>query len=219
MKLRAVCLLGFLVSLALLPSPLLAGSIPGVSFTGVTENFSNGSFSLGYQFSTNTAINVTALGFYDATLTGGDVGLGNCDGCGKVGIYNSSGTLLVSGTATTSGTLIGDFYYVTVPTTNLAAGQTYYVVAETGNADYTWFTTGFSVNPNINFIQDAWVNGSSLTFPTNSDGFTASEGGGIFGANFEEGGAVSATPEPSSILLLGSSLLMAMGALKRKVLS
>jgi hypothetical protein len=219
MKLKAVCLLGFLLSLALLPSPVLAGSVTGVSFTGVTTNFTNGSWSLGYEFSTNTAINVTALGFYDATLTGGDVGLGNCDGCGKVGIYNSSGKLLVSGIATTSGTLVGDFYYVTVPTTTLAAGKNYYVVAETGNADYTYNTTGFTVDPHINYLQDAYVSSSSLAFPTLSDGYTAAEGGAWFGANFEESGAVSATPEPSSILLLGTSFLAAAGIMKRKIFS
>src|SRR6202021_3946845 len=106
--------------------------------------------SLGWQFTTNSAVDVTALGFYDASTTGGTQGLAGCVGCGEVGIYNSTGTLLVSGLVTTAGTQVGDFYYVNVPLTLLSPGQTYYVVAETGNAQYTWNTNGFSVNSDIN---------------------------------------------------------------------
>lgn len=196
-----------------------AADAPAVSFTGVTENSTDGSWSLGFEFSTNTAVNVTALGFYDAAQTGGSVGLGTCSGCGEVGIYNSSGTLLVSGLATTSDTLLGDFYYVPVAATPLAAGQNYYAVAETGNADYTWYTTGFGVNSNINFIQDAYVSGSSLAFPTSSDGYTAAEGGGYFGANFEETSGAIETPEPGSFVLFGSGVLGMAGMLRRKFLA
>jgi hypothetical protein len=174
MKRKVIYFLGLLVALAtVLPSEILADSTPSgtasaagssgaynsggaddpaVSFTGVTTNFSNGSWSLGWEFSTNTAINVSALGFYDATLSGGSVGLGNCSGCGEVGIYDSTGTLLVSGLVNTLGTQVGDFFYVSVPTTLLGAGQNYYVAAETGNADYTWNPTGFGVDPNINYL-------------------------------------------------------------------
>jgi len=179
--------------------------VEAVNFTGVTENTTNNSWSLGFQFTTNNAIDVTALGFYDANQTDGSVGLGNCTGCGEVGIYNSTGTLLVSAQVTTSGTLIGDFYFVPVATTLLAAGQTYYAVGETGNADYTWDTTGFSVDPNITYVTDAYVQSSVLAFPTGSDGLTQAGGGGYFGANFLESGA--ATPEPSSFWLLGTGLL------------
>jgi hypothetical protein len=179
----------------------LGADPPAVSFTGVTTNFTNGSWSIGFEFSTTTAIDVTALGFYDATLTGGSVGLGNCSGCGEVGIYNSSGTLLVSAQVTTAGTLVGDFYYVPIASTLLAAGQDYYAVGVTGNADYTYNTTGFGVASNINYVADAFVSSSTLAFPTASDGVTAGEGGAWFGANFEESSA-SAVPDPSSLLLL-----------------
>jgi hypothetical protein len=147
------------------------------------------------------AIDVSALGFFDATLTNsGDIGLGDCSGCGEVGIYNSAGSLLVSGLATTSGTKIGDFYYVSVATTLLAAGQDYYAVAETGNADYTFATNGFATSPDINYITDAYAFSSTLAFPDGSEG-----GGGFFGANFEETAAAT-VPEPSSLLLLATLL-------------
>ena len=173
----------------------------------MTTNFSNGSWSWGWEFSTNTTINVTALGFYDATLTGGSVGLGNCSGCGEVGIYDSTGTLLVSGLVNTSGTQVGDFFYVSVPTTllGLGAGQNYYVEAETGNADYTWNPTGFGVGPNINYMNGASIFSSTLAFPSVLDTSVT----GYFGANFQETAAVVATPEPSSLLLLATACLAA----------
>jgi hypothetical protein len=214
---KSFCFLAVLVGLAMVFPPGLLADVPAVSFTGVTTNYTDGSWSLGFEFSTNTAVNVTALGFYDAAQTGGSVGLGTCSGCGEVGIYNSTGTLLVSGLATTSGTLVGDFYYVPVATTLLAAGQDYYAVAETANADYTYFTTGFGVNSNINFIQDAFVSSTTLAFPTSSDGYTAADGGAWFGANFETSGSTE-IPEPGSFVLFGTGALGVAGMLRRKFL-
>jgi len=224
---KVIYFIGLLIALAtVLPSALLADSTPSgtastagssgaynsggaddpaVSFTGVTTNFTNGSWSLGWEFSTNTAINVSALGFYDATLSGGSVGLGNCSGCGEVGIYDSTGTLLVSGLVSTSGTQVGDFFYVSVPTTLLGAGQNYYVAAETGNADYTWNPTGFGVDSNINYLNGAYIFSSTLAFPSALDTSVT----GYFGANFQETAAVVATPEPSSLLLLAAGWLAA----------
>jgi Domain of unknown function (DUF4082)/PEP-CTERM motif len=176
---------------------------PAVGFTGVTTNRNTGNWSLGFQFTTTKALLVTALGFYDAVKTGGAQGLSGCTGCGAVGIFNSSGTLLGSTTVTTAGTVIGNFYYVAVTGIHLAVGQTYYAMAESGNADYTEKTTGFSVDPNINFIQDAFVSSATLAFPTQSNVDTVALGGGFFGANFLE---TVDTPEPSTFVLFGTAL-------------
>ncbi|MGD0437809.1 MAG: PEP-CTERM sorting domain-containing protein [Bryobacteraceae bacterium] len=226
MKFRPISFLGAVGLLAaFLPSSLSASSVQAISFTGVnssdTLNNGEGPYSLGFEFSTNTAIDVTALGFFDATLVNSSyLGLGNCSGCGEVGIYNSSGTLLVSTPTpvTTSDTQVGDFFYETIPTTSLAAGQDYYIVAETGNADYTADVnaTGYSVDPSIAYIQDEYVVSSSLAFPTLTDGATVTSG--IFGPNFEETSATSAVPEPSSVSLLAMGLgLVAFCATRKRL--
>ena len=106
-----------------------------ISFTGVSTNYTVGTWSLGFEFSPNTALEVTALGFYNADLTGGAVGLSNCTGCGEVGLYDSSGALLASGLVTSAGAQVGDFNYVNVPTTVLTAGH--HVLKY---ADVAWFT-------------------------------------------------------------------------------
>ena len=41
---------------------------PAISFTGTTVNGTTGAFSLGFEFTTNNAIDVSALGFYNASL-------------------------------------------------------------------------------------------------------------------------------------------------------
>ncbi|MGH8290652.1 MAG: PEP-CTERM sorting domain-containing protein [Steroidobacteraceae bacterium] len=222
---KYVVLLATLVVLAgVVPSPSMAGIMasdgvssagssgtyttggadpPAISFTGVTQNFTDGSWSLGFEFSPTTALDVSALGFYNANLTGGSVGLSNCTGCGEVGLYNSTGTLLVSGQVTSSGAQVGDFNYVSVPTTGLIAGQDYYLLAETGNADYTFDPNGLGINPDINWIGELETRGSSLTFTTNGE---ANEypGWGIYGPNVE---LSSSVPEPGSLMLIALGLV------------
>jgi hypothetical protein len=98
-----------------------------VSFTAadVTGNFSDGNNRVvGWEFTTNSAIIVTDLGFYDA----------NADGLVEshdIGLYTSGGTLLVSGTVLsgTAGTLDGLFRYVDVADTPLAANETFVIGA------------------------------------------------------------------------------------------
>jgi hypothetical protein len=206
MKRKSISFIAAIGLVAMIPSEVPAQVI---SFTGVGDVANpGGTFSLGFEFSSATSIDVTALGFFDAAQVdqsvGEYVGLADCTGCGEVGIYDSNGNLLVSTQVTTSGPLIGDFYYKSVASTLLTAGKDYYIAAEAANADYTYDTTGFSVNPSINFIEDAFVFSSTLAFPTSSSDITAAEGGAYFGPNFE---VAASAPEPASFVLLGAGLL------------
>jgi len=189
-----------ILALALLVGGLgQAKADPAMEFTGSVNDFTSGTFSLGWSFSTNTAVTVTALGFFDdSTLNPPGPGLSQPH---DVGIYDSSGNLLVSTTVLQTDPLIGHFRYDTITPYILPAGLTFTIAAETGNDNYTWDTTGFTVDASINFVQDEFVLSSSLAFPTESAGITGDQGGAWFGPDFTIG--ASAVPEPGSLTLAG----------------
>lgn len=203
MNWKRVRLLGLLVSLsALLSSAVLAGSIPAITISNTTgQSLSNPPFTLGWQFTTNQQISVTNLGIFDDSLDG-------LADSYQVGIWNSSGTLL--GTATVlsgrADPLVNQFRYAAVsggPIT-LAAGQTYEIGAlYSDGGDGLIFpdgATGFSSAPFITFDKSSYFIGGTLNYPTLTSGSSPSH----FGPNFE---AVAATPEPSSLILFGTSIL------------
>ncbi len=194
-----------LLALALMAAalPVQAGPMPGIEFSATTQDFTNGEWSLGYEFSTIKAVQVNALGFFDDSTVGGP-GLSQNH---AAGIYNAAGNLLVSTTITPASPLIGHFRYASIPGTTLPAGQTFFVVAETGVDRYTFRTVGLTVNPNIQFLEDAFISSPVLAFPTNSDGLTAADGGGFFGANFLL--TPVGVPEPAGLAMFGLASLVA----------
>jgi hypothetical protein len=196
----------------LLGAAHLRADIPALAFTSTSENFTNGAWSLGWSFTANTGLSVTALGYYNATLTGGAVGLGAGCNCGDVGIFNSTGNLLASAQVTSSDPVIGFFNYQAITPVDLAAGQTYYILAETGSSDYTWGVNGLTVIPNITFDSDAYISSPTLAFGTTSQGIGVAQGGGYFGPNFQA--STTSAPEPSSLLLFGTVSVATFGALR-----
>jgi len=189
-----------------------AVSVPGVTFTNTDYTFDSGFYSLGYEFTPNTNIYVTALGYYDR----GGNGLA---GPSQVGIFNQATTLLVSGASVTvptgtGGTLVGNgpegFYRYQTLTTPvlLTAGTTYRIAGETGSqTNYYAYQNyvGLAANPNIT-IGNGYYGSGSLTYPSNPSTYM---GGQIFaGGNFLFEVPVPA-PEPSSAMLLfgGASVL------------
>jgi Domain of unknown function (DUF4082)/PEP-CTERM motif len=148
--------------------------------------------TIGWQFTVNSPVSVSALGFFD-------VGLDGLAQSHQVGIWANTGTLLVSGTvsAGTSSTLDGSFRYVTVPGTILTPGTyrigAFYVAnsadLKPGNSE------SITTDPAISYIQPNYGLGS-FTFPNVLQGI----GNGLnhFGPNFE----LSPVPEPSTLVLL-----------------
>ena len=185
---------------ALMAGPAVAGV--AVDFNSVNTDFTNGNWSLGFEFTTNAPVNVTALGFYDDLKNG----LAERH---DVGIYDAVGNLLVSTQVTNADPLTSFFRFHNITPLNLPAYQNFYIMAVTGSENYTWGTNGFVVDPSITFGVDMYFSPANgvLTFPNKSDGLTQALGGGWFGPNF----MTSAVPLPPSVLLLGPGLLWLIG--------
>jgi len=203
--------------------PAAAASFTAVNFSVPEIDTTNGSWSLGFKFTTNKAVKVTALGFYDDLGNGFTQklidGIAINDAPHDVGIFDNSGSLLVKGTVKSEDSLDGLFRYTPVQSTVLQAGSAFFIAAVTGSQNYTFNPTGFSTNPNITFVSSAFRFSDKLIFPgsvptsggsgsgQNSDGNK-----GYFGPNFKAD-EVAAVPTPA---LLPGLIGLGIGALRKR---
>lgn len=133
----------------------------------------------GWRFTTNQAILVTDLGVFDSNLDG-------LSETHDVGIFDSTGTLLVSVTVPNGGTatLINQFRSVSIAPLLLAAGQTFQIGATYLNGSggtQIFFSNGMTVDPAITFDTGFASAGTGLVNPTSGDfNFRNS----FFGPNF-----------------------------------
>jgi len=190
--------------------PAVAASMNAIDFTVPGINSTNSQWSLGFQFTTNKTVNVTALGFYDDDQNG-------LTEAHEVGIFDDRGTLLVNVTVNPEASLDGFFRYTSVAPTVLQAGKTFFIAAATGAEKYTFNPTDFSVNPNITFVASAFRASTTLVFPGDtlaSSGdnpgrlITSDTNTGYFGPNFKADDVV-AVPTPAllpGLLSLGVSV-------------
>lgn len=185
-------------------SPVKAQT-PGYTITNTTSpnTLGNPPLTLGFQFTANQGLTVTALGLFDS----GQDGLVDSH---PIGIFNSSGTLLTS-TTLASGTanpLVNQFRYAGVAPLTLAAGQNYFIGAlYTTSNDPLIFprgATGFATNSSITFVNASFGSGGTLSFPSGNAGNSP----GYFGPNFLfTPGGPAAVPEPSQTAALGLGVL------------
>ncbi len=199
-----VILLAVLVASA---SFLYAGTL-GVTTSNDGVNANTGTWTLGYSFMVNSPITVTGLGVFDAGSDGLNVSH-------DVGLWDSSGNLLTWTTvpAGTVAPLNGYYRMEAISGVSLTAGSVYYVGSVNGIDNDGWLQDPSTLiaAPEITYLsrQYEFSNGS-LVFPDLAGSGTT----GYFGGNFEFGG--SSVPEPSSLLMLGSGVLAAASAFRRK---
>jgi len=193
-----------LATLALVIGAGQALAAPAVLVGNTTgDTLSNPPFTLGWAFTANSNITVTALGLFDSSQ----------DGLAErhaVGLWDSSGNLLAT-TILGAGAvepLTNQFRYSTLGSSvALTAGASYHIGAlfSTG-ADQVLFpgtTASFAAAGEINFDGATYGTGGALADPVNSFG-----GQGFFGPNFLFD-ATGTVPEPTSLLLVA----LAIGAL------
>ncbi len=188
-----------------------------VALTSVTGGLlaTSGSDQLyGWVFTVNAPITVTSLGVFD---NGGD-GLAISH---DVGIFNETTEALVGSTtvpAGTGGTLIDGFRYESVSPFSLIQGDSYVIVMTMpqGNTDYqTIEATSETTASQITYVTSAFDSSSTLVFPPTSG--NGSYAPGLFGPNFTFA-STAVTPEPTSIVLLGTGVLSMAGFARRRFL-
>ena len=181
--------------------------LPGTG--GQTNHAWNGigSTTGGYQFTVNSPVTVTELGFF--------VPQGSLADNHQVGIWTSGGTLLVSATvpAATSPTLLDGFDFV--PVTPITLGTGSYVIGAEGNTmstdQFTFGKTGSITISSITLgvsVSAEFGPVNTLTFPTVQPTDFATEG--YFGPDF-----LVAVPEPSTISLACLGVLAWASRLRR----
>jgi hypothetical protein len=172
-----------------------------INFSNTTgEPLSNPPMTLGWAFDVNSPVNVTWMSFFDS----GQDGLVDSH---PMGIWDSSGTMLVSATvdAGTANPLHDKFRAVSVVPTLLTPGSYRIGALFASGSDsnmFPTFTAGFSTAPEITFIRSASAVGPTLTNPAPT---FFSMGPAYFGPNFE----FQSVPEPSSLTLVGTVAVLA----------
>jgi hypothetical protein len=190
-------------------------------FTQVTATSSIANYNLGVVFSPTVNITVDELGYYDPSG-----GLLYSHG---VALYNSSGGVVTSANvaAFLGATQTGNFLYTAVTPVTLVAGQTYVLEGNTSGHDQDNIagTDKYGVISAANVVVDGF--GTDLPLTIAGDNLVASVGmayngttvgthNDYFGADF---GGYTVTPEPSTLLLLGSGLAGLAGLIKRKLMA
>jgi hypothetical protein len=202
--LRFVLLATLIASASLLSAGTLGVTTSNTGTLGVNT----GTWTLGYSFLVNSAITVNGLGVFDDGSDGLNVSH-------DVGLWDAAGNLLASTTvaAGTVAPLNGFYRMATISGVSLTAGNVYYVGSVNGIDNDGWLQdpTTLVAAPEITYLSRQYeFSGGGLVFPDLAGSGTT----GYFGGNFEFGG--SPVPEPGSLLMLGSGVLAAAGALRRK---
>jgi hypothetical protein len=193
-------------------STAVADSIPVITFDQSTGGSgSNNNQSVGWQFNVLNSLTVNALGWFDE----GANGLGHSH---TVGIWNPSGALLTSILVPqgTVASLNGAYRMVPIADLILTVANGYIIGGENfdTSGDRLPFDVTQIVDSRLGFVDATFsLLGSGFTRPINFSVATDGFYGPMFAA------ASSSVPEPSSILLLVSVILLTAGRFARRAKS
>jgi hypothetical protein len=175
-----------------------------VKFMGQTD---------GWEFTLSSAITVTDLGIYDYSWAfAGPPGLGESH---AVGLWDNSGTLLVSATIPqgTSAAILNNFRYVAVTSVLLPAG-TYFIGAEYDVTNPDWMianlaAANLSTAAPVTYVSNAFSGATNVLLYTSHT--TMIQADGWFGPNFQfTAGTAPAAPEPATFGLAVAGFLAAL---------
>src|SRR5215472_7013304 len=125
-----------LIALAFVVIPSLHADIFGITFANTTgaQSLANPPFTLGWEFTVTGTIQVNDLAFYD----NGEDGLADSH---QLGLWNSTGTLLASGTvlAGTASPLVNQWREVAVSPVQLGPGNYFVGGLFLDGNDPVWF--------------------------------------------------------------------------------
>jgi hypothetical protein len=179
-----------------------ASNAAAVEFTDASV-FHDAQLSLGFVFTTNQEVSVTALGYFDEDQDGF---LTNHE----VGIFDVNGALLISAilNAGSGHPLEGHYRYKAVTPITLGANSSFVLVGTTFGLLDGWAfgnsnsITGLVVDPRISVASDAarfiYENDNVLRVPTEHFGGFTIYGGPNFLLGASDGGEV---PEPATLTL------------------
>lgn len=182
--------LGFALTLAA-AAPAAAQISPAFEYTA-TQTLNEGNpYTLGFSFNLSQATTINALGYW----SGGNLT------SHQVGIWNTSGALLASGTVSAADPLQGHYRYDSIAPLLLGAGD-YVIGGQYFNGIFPSNLSGVTTAPGYTWTGDRQLFGG-FAFPTVDTGGSYGQNG-IALVNFSIGG-IAAVPEPGTwaMMLLG----------------
>ena len=175
---------------------------PAITPVDYSVNDGDGPWTLGFSFTADTPLSVTALGAFDWEHDG-------FASSHEVGLWDENGNLLASTAVASGDTLIGDFRYKTISSIQLTAGNLYYVGASNFGAGEAYGYSGtVSSFWGATFVSSAFTQANGLEFPPYLSGAQP----GYFGGNL----LVAPVPEPETYAMLAAGLGLIGLASRRK---